>query len=146
MSRINQNSFRLTREEMQNILTALETINTPYLKMNGDFAENAAVKKDFDRAIDLVSKRLETHKVFFAEVTDTYDGEANYCWVHRFRISAKNIRGAMQKLSKEIGYRFRRVSDYGDMKRYNAQKACVCAFVSEWDNDSHLNYSNVKEI
>jgi hypothetical protein len=32
-----------------------------------------------------------TYKI---EVTDTFGGEANYCWVSRYTVKAKSIRGA----------------------------------------------------
>jgi len=64
------------------------------------------------------------------EVTDTFSGEANYCWVHRYKVKAKSILGAAQKLSRLEGLNFRK--DYGDnmSARYNAQGACICAFIT----------------
>lgn len=47
------------------------------------------------------------------EVTDTFGGEANYCWVDRYTIEANSIRGAVNKLARIRGggWRF----DHGDM-------------------------------
>ena len=72
-------------------------------------------------------------RVFDCEVTDTFGGEANYCWVKRHKVYAKNYLGAIQKLSRITGLHFRIESDFGDMKRYKAQGAlvCVCAFIME---------------
>jgi hypothetical protein len=72
--------------------------------------------------------------MFEAEVTDTFGGEANYCWVRRFQ--AKTARGAIARAARETGYRFRKVADYGDSARYNARGACVCAFVTWIDTEA----------
>ena len=33
-------------------------------------------------------------ETFHIEVTDTFGGEANYCWVKRFKVTAKSELGA----------------------------------------------------
>jgi hypothetical protein len=65
---------------------------------------------------------------WFVEVTDTFGGVANYCWVRRYLVHASTMRGAMGKVP---GYAWRKEYDTGDMARYNAQGAAVCAFI-EW--------------
>jgi len=70
---------------------------------------------------------------FIVEVTDTFGGEANYAWVRRFTVTAKSFRGAISKVSRMMGYAFRKEYDCGDLARYNAQGACVCAFVQYGD-------------
>lgn len=72
--------------------------------------------------------------LFHAEVTDTYGGDANYCWVRRYSIRAKSMLGAIQKLSRHEGYSFRADWDSGDMKRYNVVGAPVCAFIG-WPDE-----------
>jgi hypothetical protein len=67
--------------------------------------------------------------VYRVEVTDTFGGEANYCWVKRYTIRARSMRGAISKVARATGYRFRLDAAYGDMARYNARSAAVCAFV-----------------
>ena len=74
---------------------------------------------------------------FKIEITDTFGGEANYCWVLRYKYRAKSILGAINMLAREYGSGWRKDSDYGDMARYNLQNACVCAFV-EWVEDDVL--------
>lgn len=64
---------------------------------------------------------------YFVEMTDTFGGEANYCWVHRFIVSASSPRGAMRKVSRETGFAVRNVG----CDRWDAVGACVCYFV-EW--------------
>ena len=63
--------------------------------------------------------------MYFVEVTDTFAGEANYCWVKRFNVAANTERGAICKVSRETGYSFRNDGP----GRYNARGACVVAFV-----------------
>jgi hypothetical protein len=85
---------------------------------------------------------------FFVEVTDTFGGCANYSWVRRYKVKASSVRGAILKVSRNSGYqkRIRKDWDSGSMVRYSVQGACVCAFVSDWDEDSHNQYSRVTEL
>lgn len=69
--------------------------------------------------------------MFYVEMTDTFGGESNYCWIRRFIVKAKTFRGAISKVAKETGYRFRLSSDFSDSKRYDAKGACICAYVYE---------------
>jgi len=65
------------------------------------------------------------------EVTDTFGGEANYCWVRHYLVTAKSPRGAITKLAKSgeyVGWCIK--YDCGYMQRYNLQGACICAFVT----------------
>ena len=36
---------------------------------------------------------------YYIEVTDTFGGEANYCWVKRFTVESSSFQGAIAKLS-----------------------------------------------
>lgn len=63
---------------------------------------------------------------FYFEMTDTFGGELNYCWLHRFTIEAKNLRGALIKLSRETGLNFR-----FDGIHYKAKNACIAAYELE---------------
>jgi len=83
---------------------------------------------------------------YFVEMTDTFGGEANYCWVNRFIVSASSERGAMRKVAKKTGFAVRSVG----CDRWDAVGACVCWFV-EFAADADIqryreNYSNVKEM
>lgn len=64
------------------------------------------------------------------EITDTFGGEANYCWAKRFVVHASSIRGAITKVAREHGGGFRLA--YGDSEhaRYNLRGQNVCAFVT----------------
>lgn len=81
---------------------------------------------------------MKTEKAeFYVEMTDTFGGEANYSWVSRFAVMANNPRHAISKVSRETGYSFRKEWDSGEMVRYKARGACVCAFVEYFDPDKH---------
>lgn len=85
-------------------------------------------------------------QLFFVEMTDTFGADANYSWVDRFLVSAKTIRGAMNKVSRETMSSVRKDYDTGDMARYNAISACICFFVSYADGSEKQRYSRIKEL
>ncbi|NDC24546.1 MAG: hypothetical protein EBZ49_10535, partial [Proteobacteria bacterium] len=76
-------------------------------------------------------------QTFYFEMTDTFGGELNYTWIKRFEISAKSLHGALIKLSRETGFKFR-----FNGANYKAQGAHVCAY--ELDADQVLHYSTPK--
>ena len=81
---------------------------------------------------------------YFIEMTDTFGGEANYCWVNRFIVSASSERGAMRKVAKKFGYFVRNVG----CDRWDAVSACVCYFI-EWIDAADIqsyqdNYSGIE--
>lgn len=63
-------------------------------------------------------------------MTDTFGGELNYCWLHRFTIDAKNERGALIKLARETGFNFR-----NNGLHYKARKACIAAYFLDYEID-----------
>ncbi len=67
---------------------------------------------------------------YHIEVTDTYGGEANYCWVRRYKYRAHSVRGAIQMFAREHGAGWRKDWDDGMTARYNLQGACICCFVT----------------
>lgn len=78
-------------------------------------------------------------EIFYFELTDTFSGEANYCWVDRYRIEAHNIGDAISQLNAYTGYDFPKNESYRD--RWDDADACVCAFdVTEemFDCSSHF--------
>ena len=64
------------------------------------------------------------------EVTDTFGGEANYCWVQRYQVRAVSMRGAVNAMSRREGGEWRKDYDTGDMARYDMRGACICAFIT----------------
>ena len=81
---------------------------------------------------------MKMNNIFFEEVTDTFSGEANYSWVHRFKVHANTERGAMRKVERRLPYAggVRKDWDTGDMSRWSWRKACVCAFVQGYDDQA----------
>lgn len=50
------------------------------------------------------------------EVTDTFGGEANYCWVRRGTTQATSRRGQIEAAKRVAGWACRvKVVDFGDM-------------------------------
>lgn len=85
---------------------------------------------------------------YFVEVTDTFGGEANYCWVNRYLVNAKSFRGAVRKVAKAEGYSGRVRLDYttGDSARHNIRGACVC-ILSQWaEGDEDQRYLHVTKL
>ena len=83
---------------------------------------------------------------YFIEMTDTFGGEANYCWVNRFIVSASTERGAMRKVAKKTGFAVRNVG----CDRWDTVGACVCYFV-EWIDAADIqsyrdNYSRIEVL
>jgi len=70
---------------------------------------------------------------WFVEITDTFGGEANYCWVRRFKVRAVSERGAMRVVQNNWGGNWRA----NVAGRFDQVGACVCAFVMVFDEDSH---------
>ena len=75
--------------------------------------------------------------IYYAEVTDTFGGEANYSGVKRFKVHASSELGAIRKVGKYTGFAFRRESGLVcDESMYNAKNACVCAFLGDYVDQS----------
>lgn len=79
---------------------------------------------------------------FYFEMTDTFSGEANYCWVKRYKTDAKTQRGAVNKFAKHVGAGWTKTMDSGDFARYD--NGGVCVFVEEFDSEHHT--SKVEEF
>lgn len=69
-------------------------------------------------------------QTYNVEITGTFGGEANYCWVRRYTVKARSLRGAIQIISKKTGYTWRKAWDDGETARYDARGACVCCFIT----------------
>jgi hypothetical protein len=89
-------------------------------------------------------REFDPNAGFFAvEVTDTFGGDANYCWVRRYKIRATTTRGAIGK-TPAWGNGWRADYNDGETARYNASGAAVCAFVSRFDPEAHAaDYTEV---
>ena len=81
---------------------------------------------------------------YFIEMTDTFSGEANYCWVNRFLVAAKSPLGAIRKVTRRTGYYARKAYSTGEQSRYDANNACVCYFVEQADGNESEHYSRIE--
>jgi hypothetical protein len=89
---------------------------------------------------------MKNANTYFVEHTDTFGGEANYCWVHRFKVQANSAKHAATKFKQEVFFSplpKHKTSDYGDMLRIDIGNEC--AFIKEWEEYDE-QYSNVKEL
>ena len=83
---------------------------------------------------------------YHIEVTDTFSGEANYCWKKEFIVSANSSLGAINKLSKSQGKGWRKKWDSGDTIRYDMTGDCICAFVMYVPESAISSFNGVKRI
>ncbi len=83
---------------------------------------------------------------YFIEMTDTFGGEANYCWVNRFLVSASSPRGAMRRVCTRTSDSVRSVG----CDRWDSTRGCVCYFVECLDADGiesvNRNYSRIEVL
>jgi hypothetical protein len=86
------------------------------------------------------TKSTKTKLDFFFHVTDTFGNELNYCWLHRYKIKSKSIKGALIKLSKYTGLNFKNNGVY-----YKAKHACIAAYLVDYEIHES-EYSKYKEI
>ncbi len=79
-------------------------------------------------------------QTFYIEVTDTFGGETNYCWIRRYAVKAKTERGAMRVIGnhEEVYLRC-------DGWRWNFKDAAICAYVvdSEIPDDEVVRYEKL---
>lgn len=73
---------------------------------------------------------------YFIEITDTFGGEANYSWVTRHKVKASSERGALIRINRASGLRFRSVG----CDRYDSRSGATCAFITPWDDELHGDY------
>ena len=67
---------------------------------------------------------------FYVEVTDTFGGELNYCWVRRYAVKAKTERGAMRIVGNHEGVFMR-----NDGWKWDFIGACISAVIVDDVND-----------
>lgn len=83
---------------------------------------------------------------YFVEVTDTFGGEANYCWVARYKVAANTPLGAVLAVKRERGYvSITCAYDTDDECRYDVVGQAICMFVHEWD-DSDGKWHKVQTL
>lgn len=84
------------------------------------------------------------------EVTDTYGGEANYCWVRRYTIPSKKDETDLQVIRRAkkaaglTGVRCRS-QNYGDSWRLDICGAAICMFVNWVEDEYSFHPEDAKE-
>ena len=81
----------------------------------------------------ITPQRKRTLRTYEYEMTDTFGGEANYCWVKRGTVQAQSFRGAIKAAKHAVGWlprRHRVTMRTGDMVRIDAIGSCICMFIS----------------
>jgi hypothetical protein len=83
----------------------------------------------------LQARNKQKKNLYILEMTDTFNGEANYSWIRKYQTQSVSIRGAVTKLSKHYGRHFRK--NYGNSReaRYDAVGANICVFVEYFEKD-----------
>lgn len=76
--------------------------------------------------------------IYQAELTDTFGGQANYCWVRRATFSAPadaSTRTLLLRARKalRLSYSFRTAWQSGDLIRADAKGSAICLFISPAD-------------
>ena len=85
---------------------------------------------------------------YFFEVTDTFAGETNYAWVHRYLVRAKSLLGALRKVARETGYsgRLKKTLDCGDFARWDVRGAAICILGNWTEGREAQTYQHVKTL
>lgn len=72
--------------------------------------------------------------LFQIELTDTFNGEANYCWVKRATFEAPADAPTallVRRAKRALELQGRHVtSEYGDTVQLDFPGACICAFIT----------------
>lgn len=84
-----------------------------------------------------MAKKIE----YFVEMTDTFCGEANYSWVHRYKIRASTLLGVAQIMSRLTGLHWHLVDQYDEWARYDSESGLTCFFADTWEEDYHSHYN-----
>ena len=71
---------------------------------------------------------MNTYRI---EATDTFSGEANYCWVRRYEFTAKSDLAAVRKAKNLAGWNGLRCEreDYGDQIVLRPRGICQIMFI-----------------
>lgn len=100
------------------------------------------IAQETERRARVHKKLLETRVTFEVEVTDTFGGEANYCWVRRYTVGLNGIQAqrqstVMRHAKRAAGYTGIRgvTRDIGDCFEFRPYGACIVMFVTERESD-----------
>ncbi len=95
------------------------------------------------------AEQTQNQNLYVIEFTDTFGGEANYCWCQRFTVRAADIKQAITR-AKQHRYnapvpRHRLRLYNNDEARIDLISAAICAFITPIDADEY-NTENHGEI
>lgn len=71
---------------------------------------------------------------YIVEYTDLFGGDLNYSFIERYIITAKNMRGAINKLSRHLGVNFRGYYVSNDSSIYHSKSRCTGATIDYADD------------
>lgn len=93
---------------------------------------------DVQESLNALESAIENYfdSFYFVEVTDTFGGECNYCWLRRYMVQAKNQRAAMLKVAKHEGY-----SVKYDGNMFLGKHACIAIYCT--DNGDFEDYKEI---
>lgn len=69
---------------------------------------------------------------WFVEYTDTFGGEANYCWVRRYYLKTDNDKVPVRQAKKLCGLTGARgcSNEHGDEYEFRPYRSCTVMFIS----------------
>lgn len=80
-------------------------------------------------------------KTYYIYITDTFGGDLNYSWVTKFKVKANTERGAVWKIARATGLKFR--NDYEEI--WKARGACVGLVFDDVDYPQY-DYDQATEL
>lgn len=86
---------------------------------------------------------------YWFEVTDTFGGEANYCWVRHYIVNAENMTQAVRKVNKQEGYKkLDKVLDCGEDDTHWVPRGCCIKIMGSYMDDQAYDCmkGNAKEL
>lgn len=86
---------------------------------------------------------IEQH-IYFIEHTDLFGTEANYAWVKRYKVTAKDYKQAMRRLSKYLGTHYKTWGHYPES--FKDKYSHTVYFVYDYDSEYHDKLLYVTEI
>ena len=91
--------------------------------------DNGEVVKEYNEGENVKKDERET---FYFEHTDLFAGECNYCFLNRFAVKAKSLKGAVSVVSKAIGLNHR-----FDGMKYVSRSGCTAFYQVDNDMPDH---------
>ncbi len=73
---------------------------------------------------------MATKRTYYIEVTDTFGGELNFCWIRRYQVRASSERGAMRVVGNHEGFAMR-----NDGYKWQFKNASIAAYVVDLDDN-----------